>query len=140
MNEHPEDIPVACSLTDAEFRERERTMLARFIAAVVMKEEFGDGYEFRVRGDDDAIVAVAELIAAERKCCRFLRFELIASSNMGPVVLRVTGPTGTKDFLETILSTSKSPCSYADSVRSLSPLDGYSQRCQLSAPQRVRCQ
>lgn len=106
MDEHHKDIPVACSLTDPEFRERERTLLARFRAVVVMKEELADGYEFRIRGDDDAIVAAAELIAAERKCCRFLKFELIASSNIEPPVLRVTGPAGTKDFLEIILSNS----------------------------------
>jgi hypothetical protein len=46
---------------------------------------------------------IAELITAERKCCPFLTFELAAHPNMGPVIVRVTGPAGTKEFVRTIL-------------------------------------
>jgi hypothetical protein len=40
---------------------------------------------------------------AERECCPFLAFALIAEPNKGPVIVRVTGPTGTKEFLRTLL-------------------------------------
>jgi hypothetical protein len=43
------------------------------------------------------------LIVAERECCPFLAFELVAEPNLGPVTVRVTGPTGTKEFLRSIL-------------------------------------
>jgi hypothetical protein len=41
------------------------------------------------------------MIAAERECCPFLTFEFVAQPSMGPLIVRVTGPSGTKDFLKT---------------------------------------
>jgi hypothetical protein len=69
---------------------------------VIGTEELPDGYAFRVPGDGKWIAVVAELIVAERECCPFT-FELAAYPNMGPVIVRITGPAGTKDFLRTIL-------------------------------------
>ena len=40
---------------------------------------------------------------AERECCPFLAFELAAEPNKGPVILRVIGPNGAKEFLRAIL-------------------------------------
>ena len=37
------------------------------------------------------------------KCCPFLTFEFVAQPSMGPIVVRVTGPAGTKNFLKTVL-------------------------------------
>lgn len=99
MNQDRENIPVACSLSDAEFRERRATLLASFQSAVIKTDELPDGYRFSISDGDDQIATVAELIAAERHCCRFLKFELIVTSSSEPLVLRVTGPAGAKDFL-----------------------------------------
>jgi hypothetical protein len=46
---------------------------------------------------------IAKMIVAERECCPFLTFELVAQPNMGPVIVRVAGPAGTKEFLKTVL-------------------------------------
>jgi hypothetical protein len=100
MKHGSDDIPVACCLTSAELHEREATLLAQFRSAVIEKEELPDGYAFRVPGDRKSVALVAEMIAAERECCPFLTFELVAQPGMGPVVVRVTGPAGTKDFFE----------------------------------------
>jgi hypothetical protein len=96
-------LPIACSLASAELREREATLLAQFRAAVVKTEELQDGYAFRIPGDGERIRRVAELIVAERECCPFLVFEVSALPNMGPVTVRVSGPTGTKEFLSRLL-------------------------------------
>jgi hypothetical protein len=98
-----DDMPVACCLTSAELREREATLLAQFRSAVVGTEELRDGYAFRVPGDGKWIGLIAELIVAERECCPFLAFEVAAFPNMGPVIVRVIGPAGTKEFLRTVL-------------------------------------
>jgi len=37
---------------------------------------------------------------AERHCCRFLDFAISAEGDRGSVVLEITGPSGTADFLE----------------------------------------
>jgi hypothetical protein len=70
---------------------------------VIGIEELRDGYAFRVPGDGKWIVLIAELIVAERECCPFLAFEVAALPNMGPVIVRVIGPAGTKEFLRTVL-------------------------------------
>jgi hypothetical protein len=95
--------PIACSLTTTEFRDREATLLAQFRSAVIETEELQEGYGFRLPGDGDWIKLIAELIVAERECCPFLRFELTATPNMGPVMLRVIGPAGAKEFLRNLL-------------------------------------
>lgn len=101
------DIPIACRLSDPEFRQREATLLALFKSAVVATEELPDGYAFRVPGDKERMVLVRELVVAERECCPFLTFEVTAQPNMEAVSVRVTGPPGTKDFLKVILCNSE---------------------------------
>ena len=95
-------MPIACRLASAELRKREATLLAEFRSAVFGTEELRDGYAFRVPGDGKSIAIIAEMIMAERECCPFLTFELVAQPNMGPVIVRVTGPAGTKEFLKTV--------------------------------------
>jgi hypothetical protein len=102
MKHRSDDMPIGCCLTSAELREREATLLAQFRSAVIETEELPDGYAFRVPGDRKWVAMIAKMIVAERECCPFLTFELVAQPNMGPVVARVTGPAGTKDFLKTV--------------------------------------
>ena len=97
-----DNTPIACSLTSVELRDREATLLAQFKSCVIATEELADGYAFRVSADAESIAAVEELIAAERKCCGFLAFELTAGTNMGLVIVRVTGPSGSKEFIKTM--------------------------------------
>ena len=98
-----EEIPIACCLTDAEFREREAVLLARFKAATSTIGELPDGFAFTAPGEKSWIALLAELMVAERECCPFLRFELAAEPNMGGVTLSVTGPPGAKAFLKKLL-------------------------------------
>lgn len=103
----PKDIRITCFLTDAEFREREALLLARFKAAVSETTELPDGFAFHAPGDKTWISLLAELMVAERECCPFMRFELTAEPNMGPVALSVTGPPGAKEFLKKLLCTAE---------------------------------
>ena len=103
MKHRCDDIPVACCLTSAELREREATLIAQFSSAVIATEELRDGYAFRLPGDGKWLGLVAELIVAERECCPFLTFELVAQPGMGPIIVRVTGPAGSKELLKTVL-------------------------------------
>lgn len=98
-----DEIPVACCLSSEELRSREATLLAQFKSALLTTEELSDGYLFRIPGDKKWLAVAAELIAAERECCPFLRFELTAEPAMGPVTVRMIGPAGTKEFLKSIL-------------------------------------
>jgi hypothetical protein len=84
-------------------RDREATLFAQFRSAVIETEELQEGYAFRLPSDGEWIGLIAELIVAERECCPFLAFEMAALPNMGPVIVRVIGPAGTKEFLRTVL-------------------------------------
>src|SRR5882762_1787306 len=103
MKHRSDDMPIACCLTSAELREREATLLAQFRSAVIETEELADGYAFRVPCNGKWIAMIAEMIVAERECCPFLTFELVAQPDMGPVIVRVTGPAGAKELVKTIL-------------------------------------
>jgi hypothetical protein len=94
MKPPSDDMPINCCLTSAELREREATLLAKFRSAVIETEELPDGYAFRVPGDRKSVATIAEMIVAERECCTFLTFELLAQASMGPVIVRVTGLIG----------------------------------------------
>jgi hypothetical protein len=109
MRDRFDNTPIACSLTTVEWRDREARLLARFRSAVIETEELQEGYAFRLPGDGESIGHIAELIAAERECCPFLTFEVAALPNMGPVIVRVIGPAGTKEFLRTVLCTPEAP-------------------------------
>jgi len=103
MKDRFDDPPTVCSLTTAEFRDHEATLLAQFRSAVIETEELQQGYAFRLPGDRRSIGLIAELILAERECCPFLAFEVSALPNMGPVTVRANGPAGTKEFLKSVL-------------------------------------
>ena len=109
MKHGSDDTGIACCLTSAQLHEREATLLAQFSSAVIGTEELRDGYAFRLPGDGKWIGLIAELIVAERECCPFLTFEFVAQPGMGPVIVRVTGPAGAKDFLKTVLCKAEAP-------------------------------
>jgi hypothetical protein len=95
------NLPVMCSLSDAEKRKREATLLARFKSGVAAFEELSQGYSFRLPGGEEWLALIAELMIAERECCPFLTFQLTAAPQMGALTVRITGPDGTKEFLKT---------------------------------------
>jgi hypothetical protein len=103
MKHGSDDMPIACSLTSAELGERAAVLLAQFRSALIETEELRDGYAIHVPGDSKWIALIAKMIVAERECCPFLTFELVAQPNMGPVIVRVYGPAGAKEFLKTVL-------------------------------------
>jgi len=103
MNQASNNSPIVCRLSDPEFREREATLLAAFRYVVTAIVELTEGYAFQINSDEKSLLVAARLMAAERACCPFLTFELTAQPNLGPVIVRVTGPGGAKEFLKKIL-------------------------------------
>lgn len=62
------------------------------------RQPWREGYAFRF--DADALEDAARFVANERRCCPFLEFEIAAAAADGPVWLRITGPAGTRAFLD----------------------------------------
>jgi hypothetical protein len=68
-------------------------------ASVQETKELRDGYAFKLPAD--GLVATSEWIAMERRCCPFFMYELEIPRDSGPLMLRITGGRGIKDFIRT---------------------------------------
>ena len=101
-----EAIPLACVPGAIPAKERAGHFArARrlFGEAAEERRAWREGYAFRFAAD--AVGEVARFVANERKCCPFLEFEIVLES-AGPVWLRLTGPVGTRNFLQAELGIS----------------------------------
>lgn len=96
------NLQVACTLTAPELQERRSTLLKKFSGSVLEVKELESGYAYRFPSEEMWIVEVTNLITLERQCCPFLRFELKLEPGFGPMWLELTGPTGTKEFLNSL--------------------------------------
>jgi hypothetical protein len=93
------DVPVACTLGPAEFASRRDTLLPGLIARAAGSEALPDGMRWRFAPSQDLLIGLAAVIDAERRCCPFLRFQVVVEADGGSVWLAVTGPPGTREFL-----------------------------------------
>ena len=89
---------VSCKLTTPELQKRKATVIAELKALVLEKNELTNGYSYKFEGSDRNLDKLNEFIKTERMCCDFFVFQLTVEENT--VVLHVTGPTGTKEFLK----------------------------------------
>ena len=98
------EIPIACTLSGPEMRERERTVLAGLRARTRAVRAHPDGYVLDLERSDEALAAAARVIALERRCCPFLRFTLTVEPGEGAIELALTGGPGTREFLSSWLA------------------------------------
>lgn len=103
------EIPIACTLSEAEMAARRAGLIARLGEGVEEVSELPDGYELRFAGSGEWVARLAAFIAGERDCCAFLAFELRFEPQHGPLRLRITGPEGAKAFLSGFLATAPAP-------------------------------
>lgn len=63
-----------------------------------------DGYRMTLSADADVLTKITATINAERHCCPFLQFDLRVPAGGSDVVLNLTGPDGTRVFLDALLA------------------------------------
>ena len=92
-----EKMPIACSLSANELRERteENATLFRHAQTVL---ELPDGYLFTFPADHAR--QVMDFILAERDCCPFFTFELTLPSPHQVILLGVRGREGVKEVVQ----------------------------------------
>lgn len=93
-------LPIACTLSAAEFRERRSGLLPGLLARAMERLSVPNGYRWRFAPADNLLCEIVSVIEGERRCCRFLRFVVAAEPDAGPISLEVTGPPGTGEFLD----------------------------------------
>jgi hypothetical protein len=96
------DFPIACRLTDAEFRVRRDGIIAEVRALIISATWQPEGLVLELPPSTTALSTLLNLIAAERTCCPFLEFHLQAGPRDAPTRLTITGPPGSRRFLETL--------------------------------------
>jgi len=74
-------------------------MLPGIAALAVRRQKIENGYRLEFAADKPSLNDIVTMIEAERRCCRFLRFQLTAGPDYGPVSLELTGAPGTQEFL-----------------------------------------
>jgi hypothetical protein len=92
------DLPLVCTLDSGTLEARREQQLPGLIAAADSREVLTDGVRLRFP-DPGILPRLLQVVDAERKCCRFLRFEVTLEPDLGPIWLTVTGPAGTREFL-----------------------------------------
>jgi hypothetical protein len=96
---------VVCSLSEQELASRSQELAHDLFAHAEHVDELPDGCVRRFPGDGDWHSKLLEFVAAERRCCGFFRIELVFAPGLGPVLLTLRGPDGTKAFIsETFLA------------------------------------
>ena len=93
--------PIACTLTEAELPARRAEM-----AAIAPDLVFADAREtravLRFRAAPGTRERLADFVAAESRCCAFLRMEL--RNERGGLTLTVDGPAGSEPVVGELVS------------------------------------
>lgn len=98
----PDEVALACSLTDAEHVTRSAE-LEELFKSVQQVKELADGYALRFPGSDSWANRLLQFITFERACCPFFTFGLVCEPKLGPIWLHLRGPEGVKGIVEAII-------------------------------------
>ena len=79
-------------------RENHIQNIAQLFQSVQDIHQVADGYQFMFPYNIE-LTQLADFISEERLCCPFLEFTLKIEPNAKKVLLTLTGPTGTQEFL-----------------------------------------
>ena len=93
---------IACRLDPAALDVRRKT-LSEVAGTAQEARELPDGYALRFPGHHAQAAQLLEVIAAERECCPFFRFDLSFEAHSGPIWLSIRGPEGTKELLRDLV-------------------------------------
>lgn len=97
------DLPVVCTLLPGELNHRAMELLPGVAAAARTRHAIDNGFRFEFHADGEVLASIVRMIDAERQCCRFLRFQFTVEAAGGPVVLEITGPPGSQEFLDAMM-------------------------------------
>lgn len=96
------ELPIVCELSPAELQARRNGLIPGLLALAQERIKLNNGCRWRFDASGEILAAAIKTIDVERRCCRFLKFVLTVEPDEGSMWLEITGPPGTKDFLETL--------------------------------------
>lgn len=93
------ELPIACTLTETEMRERRRTILDSVRGAALTVKPLPLGYVYCFEPTSEVVAQLARLVDLERQCCPFLTFGIIIEAGNLPIRLEITGPPEAKALI-----------------------------------------
>jgi hypothetical protein len=100
-----QDDVIACLLSEREAAIRGEELADGLFTAVEEVAELPNGYGYRFPSEGSQLEPLLEFIAAERRCCPFLTFELAFEPYGGPLWLRLRGSPPVKAFIAEAFNT-----------------------------------
>jgi hypothetical protein len=97
------ELPIACTLSPEALAARREGLLAELLRRSVAHNELPNGHRLSFDSADETLSLIFRAVAAERRCCEFLRLQITVEPGGGPVALELTGPPGTREFLTALL-------------------------------------
>src|SRR5262245_48263457 len=94
------DLPIACTLTEAEMRERRQAILDFLRRTQVNIRDLPNGYAYSFATTSEALMQVTQLVDLERQCCPFLSFKILVGPGKTPIRLEITGPSEAKTLID----------------------------------------
>jgi hypothetical protein len=91
---------LACKLTTPELQLRKKTVIATLKSKVLERKETKKGIRYKFDDSDEMMDLLTSFIKTERLCCEFFIFTLSVGNEKGAIWLELSGPEGTKDFIE----------------------------------------
>ena len=92
------DLPIVCTLTESELRERRRTILDSIRSNAVEVLAISDGYSYRFNPSPDILPRLSDLVQLESQCCQFLTFKIVVAPQQ-PITLEISGPQEAKTII-----------------------------------------
>lgn len=96
--------PIACALGPDELRRRKGSLLPGVAKRALDVALTDAGLTMTFAASGDTLLAIAQAIDAERRCCPFLRFRLEVDGGEEVVRLDISGPAGTREFLTELIA------------------------------------
>ncbi|HWZ33793.1 MAG TPA: hypothetical protein VNX18_20780 [Bryobacteraceae bacterium] len=90
------ELPIACTLTESEMRERRQAMLNSLRGTALDVTSLPLGYAYRFEPTSEALAHLSHLVDLERQCCPFLTFKIVVEAGNQSICLEVTGPPEAK--------------------------------------------
>ena len=94
--------PIVCTLPADDLRARREGELAALAKLARSCNWLRNGVRLEFGAASETLAAIARIVDAERQCCRFLRFEIVVEPDGCAIALAVTGPAGTREFLDSL--------------------------------------
>ena len=97
------NLPIFCSLTPDALDARKKGLLAALLSQSTGREPLAEGLRLRFEASRETLSNIVQVVDAERRCCRFLRFTITVEPDEAAVTLDLTGPPGSGEFVAALL-------------------------------------